>query len=166
LQLDEALEELQAELIVILDDVDLSLLTRSFLTRRMGRALVMHASLLPSFPGMNPVEAALQSGVCITGCTVSFAVPPASLGSGKLCFGPHILQEATRISVEDTATSLRQRIVDDCESPVLPRAVQLVACGSVALRRDDGGYGLGRSSSFCEASSNGMLGDSPAVAMR
>uniref|UniRef100_A0A7S1WXV0 phosphoribosylformylglycinamidine cyclo-ligase n=1 Tax=Alexandrium catenella TaxID=2925 RepID=A0A7S1WXV0_ALECA len=159
-QLDHAMESLQAELLVVLDDVDPSLLTRSFLTTHEGRVAVLHASLLPSFPGALPVEAALRSGVCITGCTMCFAVPPVSLGPGRFCYGPQILQETCRITGADTAATLRARLVSQCESYVLPRAVQLIASGSVALQLDGGGYGLGRSDSFTEAASEGLLGTS------
>jgi len=154
--LEKAMESLQAELLVILDDVDTSLLTRSFLTTHEGRVIVLHASLLPSFPGPQPVEAALRSGVCVTGCTMCFAVPPVSLGSAR--HGPQILQETCRIFATDATSTLRQRLVSQCETQVLPRAVQLIASGSIALRRDDDGYGLGRSASFTEAASEGMLG--------
>mmetsp|Transcript_56347 Transcript_56347/g.159937 ORF Transcript_56347/g.159937 Transcript_56347/m.159937 type:complete len:1764 (-) Transcript_56347:90-5381(-) len=158
-QLQKAMESVQAELLVILDDVDPTLLTRSFLSSNMGRVVVLHASLLPSFPGVAPIEAALRSGVCITGCTVCFAVPPPTIGAGY--YGPQVLQETLRIAAGDTAFTLRQRLVQECEAPALPRAVQLIASGSVVLRHDDAGYGLGRSASFSEAASEGMLASSP-----
>jgi len=154
--LEKEMEAVQAELLVVLDDVDPTLLTRSFHQHRAGKVLVVHASLLPAFPGPSPIEAALRAGVCVTGCTVSFAVPP-SLGAKGNCYGPQILQEPVRIAACDTAASLRQRVVTQCETPVLPRALQLVASGSVALRHDEGGFGLGRSASFTEAASQGML---------
>jgi len=163
--LEKEMEAVQAELLVVLDDVDPTLLTRSFFQHRAGKVMVVHASLLPAFPGPSPIEAALRAGVCVTGCTVSFAVPP-SLGIKGHCHGPQILQEPVRIAACDTACSLRQRLVTQCESPVLPRALQLVASGSVALRHDEGGYGLGRSASFTEAASEGMLHHGATLAVR
>mmetsp|Transcript_96582 Transcript_96582/g.259707 ORF Transcript_96582/g.259707 Transcript_96582/m.259707 type:complete len:159 (+) Transcript_96582:3-479(+) len=150
------MDELQAELLVVMDDVDSSLLTKAFVQRRAGKILLCHASLLPAFAGPSPIEAALRAGVCVTGCTVSFAVPP-SLGLRGNYHGPQILQEPIRIESNDTTVTLRQRLVTECEAPALPRALQLVASGSVALRCDDEGYGLGRSASFSEAASAGML---------
>lgn len=157
--LEEMLDSTRAELLLVLDDMDVTLLSRAFLQKRIGRVLLVHASLLPAFPGPAPVEAAIRSQVCITGCTVSFAVAPETIGS-RFCHGPQILQEAIPVTSTDTVTTLRSRIVSQCESLVVPRAVQLVASGSVALRHDDGGYGLGRSTSFSEAASEGMLSHS------
>mmetsp|Transcript_102720 Transcript_102720/g.296944 ORF Transcript_102720/g.296944 Transcript_102720/m.296944 type:complete len:1772 (-) Transcript_102720:74-5389(-) len=152
--LEKAMADLQAEMVVLLDDVDPSNLTRPFLQRHMGKVLIAHASLLPAFAQRSPIPAALKAGVCITGCTISFAVPQ---GSGGSFFGPQVLQEHVRIATADTATSLRRRLVEQCLAPVLPRAVQLVASGSVALRQDEEGFGLGRSASFTEAASEGLL---------
>ncbi|CAK0866272.1 unnamed protein product, partial [Prorocentrum cordatum] len=143
-QFDELMTSLTPDFIVVLDDVDRTLLTRQLLQRYMGRVLLVHASLLPAFPGPCPIEAALRAGVCITGCTVSFAAPPSSLGAEHR-HGPVILQEATKVHANDTASTLRARLVAECEAAALSRAVQLVASGSVVLKSDDGGYSLGRS---------------------
>jgi len=159
--LQEAIESLQAELLLVLDDVESTLLTRSFLSRHAGRVAVVHASLLPAFPGPAPIEAALNSGVCVTGCTVCFAVPPVSLGAGKYCFGPQILQETVRIAAGDTPAALRARVVAECEVPAVPRALLSISSRSVALRHDDGVYGLGRSASFTEAAAWEMLASVP-----
>jgi len=156
-QFDELMTSLTPDFIVVLDDVDRTLLTRQLLQRYMGRVLLVHASLLPAFPGPCPIEAALRAGVCITGCTVSFAAPPSSLGAEHR-HGPVILQEATKVHANDTASTLRARLVAECEAAALSRAVQLVASGSVVLKSDDGGYSLGRSASFTEAASDDMLG--------
>jgi folate-dependent phosphoribosylglycinamide formyltransferase PurN len=158
-RLDELMSSMAADYLVILDDMDLTLLTRQLLQRYTGKILIVHASLLPAFPGPAPIQAALRSGVCITGCTVSFAAPSAALGA-KSCHGPMILQEATKVHANDTVASLRARLVAECETFCVSRAVQLVASGSVALRADDGGFSLGRSASFTEAASDEMLGSS------
>jgi phosphoribosylaminoimidazole synthetase len=152
-QFDELMTSLAPDFVVVLDDVDRTLLTRQLLQRYMGRVLLIHASLLPAFPGPCPVEAALRAGVCITGCTVSFAAPPSSLGAEHR-HGPVILQEATKVHPNDTACTLRARLVAECEAAALPRAVQLVASGSVVLKTDDAGYSLGRSASFAEAAND------------
>merc|ERR1719203_1807686 len=104
------MESLQAELLVVLDDVDTTLLSRLFISSRMGRIVVVHASLLPAFPGTDPILRALCGGVCITGCTVAFAVPP-SIGADAHCYGPQILQEPIRIEPDDSEGTLRARMV-------------------------------------------------------
>jgi len=154
-ELDREMAELQVEILLVLDDVDTGLFTKSFLQRHMGQVLLAHASLLPAFPGRNPLHAALRSGTCVTGCTVSFAVPP-SIGAGE-CFGPQVHQDPLRIALNDNTESLRQRLVEQCMNSGLARALQLVASGSIALRKDEGGFGLGRSASFTEAATHGML---------
>jgi folate-dependent phosphoribosylglycinamide formyltransferase PurN len=164
-QFDELMTSLAPDFVVVLDDVDRTLLTRQLLQRYMGRVLLIHASLLPAFPGPCPVEAALRAGVCITGCTVSFAAPPSSLGAEHR-HGPVILQEATKVHANDSAYTLRARVVAECEAAALPRAVQLVASGSVVLRSDDAGYSLGRSASFTEAASDDMMGAGSLIASR
>merc|ERR1712241_1616057 len=113
------MESLQAELLVVLDDVDSRLLTRSFITIHAGRIAVVHASLLPAFPSTNPIFDALCAGVCITGCTVAFAVPP-SIDANTHCYGPQILQEPIRIAPEDSLATLRARLVAECESSIVP----------------------------------------------
>lgn len=153
-QMEQKMAELQAELLLVLDDADTSLLTRAFVQRHLGKVMICHSSLLPAFPGASPIATALKAGVCVTGFTVSFAVPPLI---GRGCHGPQILQETVRIEPNDNATTLRQRLVTKCQVPALPRALQLVAARSVSLRHDDEGFGVGRSASFSEAASAGML---------
>jgi len=145
-QLELMMQEVQAEMLVVLDDVDPAILTRAFIQHHAGKVLICHAALLPAFPGRCPLEAAMRAGVCVTGFTICFAVPP-TIGARGGCYGPPILQEPVRVDAADTVMTLRSRVVAECEVLALPKAVQLVASGSVALRADDEGYGVGRSAS-------------------
>lgn len=157
-ELQKQMDASQVELLVILDDFDTDFLTRAFLQSHVGKAIYVHASLLPAFAGKTPLSDALRVGVCVTGCTVGFTVPPSGFSGGEgRCHGPQIMQETAGISVCDTIGSLRQRIISECEVPAVCKAVQLVASGSVALRQDECGYGLGRSASFSEAASADLL---------
>jgi len=139
--LEKEMESMQAEMLLILDDVDCTLLTKDFLARRAGKVLKVQASLLPAFPGNASIEAAIRSGACITGCSVCFAVQAN-------CLGPIIAQEPIRIRPEDTAGSLRARLVAECEAKAVPQALQAVTYGSVSLDRDEGGLGLTKSPSY------------------
>lgn len=132
--LQRVLSESNAQQLLILSDVDTSLLSRDFLEAWIGNVLLVHDSLLPAFPEAGPIEAALSHGVCITGCTVCFALPPDS-GLYGACHGPIIMQESTCVLPGDTVASLHDRIVSECECKVLPTAMQLVADGSVALNK-------------------------------
>jgi phosphoribosylglycinamide formyltransferase 1 len=97
------------------------LLTPAFLER--FRAINVHPSLLPAFPGMDAVGQALAAGVSQTGVTVHF------LDEG-VDSGPVILQEAVDVQPGDTAETLYERI-RAVEHRLLPEAVRLYLAGAV-----------------------------------
>jgi phosphoribosylglycinamide formyltransferase 1 len=99
----------------------MQLLTPSFLER--FRAINVHPSLLPAFPGMDAVGQALAAGVAETGVTVHF------LDEG-VDTGPVILQEPVAIEPADTAETLYERI-RAVEHRLLPEAVRLYLTGVV-----------------------------------
>lgn len=144
-----AMDSLQAELLVVLDDVGIDLLTDSFLSAHKGRVIVVQASLLPSFPGPHAIEEALRYGVCMTGCTVAFAVPPTPRSPKSTRYGPPIIQKSVDVKSTDTVATLRERVVKKCEVPTLTRAVQLVASGAFALKEEAGcgSYAIARRAS-------------------
>merc|ERR1712242_536218 len=110
---------------VILDNVDCALFTQDFLKQYAGKAIKAQASLLPAFPGNLPIEAAVHTGVRVTGCSVCFAVSAS-------CLGPIIVQEPINIFPGESASKVRTRLISDCASQAVSQAVQLVASGSVA----------------------------------
>ena len=97
------------------------LLTPAFLER--FRAINVHPSLLPAFPGMDAVGQALAAGASATGVTVHL------LDEG-IDSGPVILQEEVAIEPSDTAESLYERI-RAVEHRLLPKAVRLYLAGAV-----------------------------------
>ena len=97
------------------------LLTPAFLAR--FRAINVHPSLLPAFPGVDAVGQALAAGAPATGVTDHF------LDEG-IDSGPVILQEEVSIDPADTAESLYARI-RPVEHRLLPRAVRLYLAGAV-----------------------------------
>jgi phosphoribosylglycinamide formyltransferase-1 len=162
-KLQQLMEESRAQQVLVLSDVDTALLSREFLEAWVGHVLLVHDSLLPSFPEPRPLLAALQAGVCITGCTVCFAVPPPkdSKVIGAV-HGPIIMQESTVVLPGDTVRSLHDRVVEDCECKVLPTAMQLVADGAVVLNRE-GRYRLERTASYIKDSGDDMACDDMSV---
>lgn len=68
-----------------------------------GRILNTHPALLPSFKGWHAVEAALEFGVKVTGCTVHVATEEVDAG-------PILAQEAVVVLPDDDVASLHERI--------------------------------------------------------
>jgi phosphoribosylglycinamide formyltransferase-1 len=113
------LDEHQVELVVCAGYMHL--LTPAFLER--FRAINVHPSLLPAFPGMDAVEQALAAEVDETGVTIHF------LDEG-VDSGPVILQESVPVEPEDTAETVYERI-RAVEHRLLPQAVRLYLAGAL-----------------------------------
>lgn len=82
------------------------LLSPSFVERWRNRILNIHPSLLPSFPGVNAQQQALEHGVKISGCTVHFV-------DENLDAGPIIVQRAVPVLPTDTVETLSARILEE-----------------------------------------------------
>jgi phosphoribosylglycinamide formyltransferase-1 len=67
------------------------------------RILNTHPALLPAFKGWRAVEAALDYGVKVTGCTIHVATL-------EMDAGPILAQEAVPVHEDDTTDSLHERI--------------------------------------------------------
>lgn len=83
------------------------------------RAINIHPSLLPSFPGIRAIEQALAAGVKITGCTVH-------LVSLEVDRGPILMQAAVPVLATDTAETLHARVQIQ-EHQILPQAIELLS---------------------------------------
>ena len=80
------------------------LLTAEFCQAFPLRALNIHPSLLPAFPGLDAQRQALEHGARISGCTVHFV-------DEQLDAGPIILQAAVPVLDDDTEETLSERIL-------------------------------------------------------
>ena len=105
------LEEHGVELVVLAGYMHL--LTAPFLARFPGRVVNVHPSLLPAFPGLNAIQAALDAGVETTGITVH-------LVDEGLDTGPVLAQEALPLEPRET---LEERI-HAVEHRLLPTVVR------------------------------------------
>lgn len=81
----------------------LSRLGTAIVRRYANRALNVHPSLLPAFPGLDAIGQALAHGVRVSGVTVH-------LVSDDVDGGPVVWQEAVPVSPEDDWQALRQRL--------------------------------------------------------
>ena len=90
-----------------------------------GRALNIHPSLLPAFPGLHPQRQALDHGVKVTGATVHFVEEGVDSG-------PIVLQATVPVEPGDTEATLSARILVE-EHRLYPEAVRLFAEGRLEI---------------------------------
>lgn len=96
-----------------------------------NRIINIHPSLIPAFCGtgyygLKVHEAALSRGVKVTGATVHFVDKGTDTG-------PIILQKAVNVEEGDTPKLLQQRVMEQAEWKLLPRAIDLIANGRVSV---------------------------------
>ena len=96
-----------------------------------GRVMSVYPSLLPSFytgevPTRYVQEEVLRFGCKVTGATVYFS-------EGSSAPGPVIMQKAIPVLPEDTADSLQQRILEEGECAMLPKAIDLYCSGLLKI---------------------------------
>ena len=101
------------------------LLSPDFIRSFPNRIINIHPSLLPSFPGLNVQQQAIDHGVKISGCTVHFV-------NEELDAGPIIVQRGVEVRDEDTAETLAARILVE-EHKAYVDAVALIAAGRVGV---------------------------------
>jgi phosphoribosylglycinamide formyltransferase-1 len=88
--------------------------------------LNVHPSLLPSFPGLDAQQQALDFGAKIAGCTVHFV-------DEAVDHGVIILQRAVPVKDDDTADTLSARILEQ-EHQAYPEAIARVLSGDFAVQ--------------------------------
>ncbi len=101
------------------------LLSAYFVREYPNRILNIHPSLLPSFPGLEAQEQALEHGAKISGCTVHFV-------DEHLDAGPIIVQAAVPILDDDTDETLSARILAE-EHRIYTEAINLVLSGKFRI---------------------------------
>jgi phosphoribosylglycinamide formyltransferase 1 len=91
-----------------------------------GRAMNIHPSLLPAFPGLHAQRQALEHGAKVAGATVHF------VDNGPVDTGPIILQASVPVLPNDSEESLAARILVE-EHRLYPEAVRLFAEGRLEV---------------------------------
>jgi phosphoribosylglycinamide formyltransferase-1 len=97
------------------------LLSAEFCRAFPMRALNIHPSLLPSFPGLDAQKQALEHGAKISGCTVHFV-------DERLDAGPIVLQAAVPVLDSDTPATLAARILVE-EHRIYSEAIAIILSG-------------------------------------
>ena len=125
-----ALEERQVDLIVLAGY--LVVIPEIMIRKYRSRIINIHPSLIPSFCGkgyygLKVHEGALARGVKLTGATVHFVDEGTDTG-------PIILQKAVEVEPEDTPETLQRRVMEQAEWLLLPKAIDLIANGRVAVK--------------------------------
>ena len=115
----------------------MEILSPGLIERFRTRIINVHPSLLPAFPGVRPIEKALDYGVQVTGVTVHFV-------DEGVDSGPIIMQEAFELPYHRDIEGVERRI-HEIEHELLPRVVRLIAAGAIEVEgrqvrvRDGGG---------------------------
>ena len=102
------------------------ILSPAYVRAFAGRALNIHPSLLPAFPGLHPQRQALEHGAKVAGATVHFVDEGVDTG-------PIVLQAAVPVEAFDTEETLAARILVQ-EHRLYPEAIRLFAEGRLRIQ--------------------------------
>ena len=97
-----------------------------------NKIINIHPSLIPAFCGtgyygLKVHEKALERGVKVTGATVHFVDEGTDTG-------PIILQKAVEIQQGDTPEILQQRVMEQAEWVIMPKAIDLIANDRIEIK--------------------------------
>ena len=101
------------------------ILSPAYVRAFAGRALNIHPSLLPAFPGLHPHRQVLEHGVKVSGATVHFV-------EDGVDSGPIVLQAVVPVAPNDTEETLAARVLNE-EHRLYPEAVRLFAEGRLEI---------------------------------
>jgi phosphoribosylglycinamide formyltransferase-1 len=101
------------------------ILTSTYCRAMGGRALNIHPSLLPAFPGAHAIRDAWEWGVKTSGATVHFSTE-------ELDAGPIVIQRAVDVAPDDTIETFEEKI-HLAEYAIFPKAVRLFAEGRLRI---------------------------------
>ncbi|MFC1786763.1 phosphoribosylglycinamide formyltransferase [Halobacteriota archaeon] len=122
-ELVSCLKDNSVDLVVM--DGYMRVLSHRVISAYRNKIMNVHPALLPSFPGLNAWQQALDYGVKISGCTIHFA-------DENVDSGPIILQSAVPVRDEDTVESLRKRILKE-EMGLYIEAIKLFSEGKIRV---------------------------------
>ena len=117
------IEARQADLVVLAGYMQL--LSPEFVSRFRNRVINVHPALLPSFPGIDALQQAIDHGSKITGVTVHFV-------DEGVDSGPIILQRPVPIPPSRDWQEA-EKAIHATEHALLPETIRLIAAGRVRL---------------------------------
>jgi phosphoribosylglycinamide formyltransferase-1 len=103
----------------------MQLLSTEFVTRFRNRAINVHPALLPSFPGIDALQQAIDHGSKITGVTVHFV-------DEGMDSGPIILQRPVPVAPSRDWDET-EKAIHAAEHALLPETIRLIAAGRVRI---------------------------------
>jgi phosphoribosylglycinamide formyltransferase-1 len=121
------LEEHEIDLVVLAGYMQL--LSPAFVQRFRNRVINVHPALLPSFPGLEAVQQALDHGSKVTGVTVHFV-------DERVDSGPIIFQRPVEIPPSRDWDETEE-LIHATEHTLLPEAIRLIAAGRVRIDRNN-----------------------------
>ena len=117
------IEEREADLVVLAGYMQL--LSPEFVGRFRNRVINVHPALLPSFPGIDALQQAIDHGSKITGVTVHFV-------DEGVDSGPIILQRPVPIPPSRDWDEA-EKAIHASEHALLPETIRLIAAGRVRI---------------------------------
>lgn len=123
------IDEYKVDLIVLAGC--LVVLPEELINKYEGRIINIHPSLIPAFCGkgfygLKVHEAALERGVKVTGATCHFV----DAGTDT---GPIIYQKTVEVLPDDTPKTLQQRVMEQAEWVIMPKAIDDIANGRISI---------------------------------
>ena len=122
-------DETGADLVVLAGF--LVVIPEKMIQKYRNRIINIHPSLIPSFCGtgyygLKVHEGVLARGVKVTGATCHFVDEGTDTG-------PIILQKAVEVRQGDTPKVRQQRVMEQAEGSIMPKAIDLIANGKVSV---------------------------------
>lgn len=126
----ETLDSYKLDLIVLAGC--LVVLPSELIKKYTNRIINIHPSLIPAFCGtgfygLKVHEKALERGVKVTGATVHFVDEGTDTG-------PIIFQKTVEVLDEDTPKSLQQRVMEQAEWVIMPKAIDYIANDRIEIK--------------------------------
>jgi len=104
------------------------ILGAKFVEHWKDRSVNIHPSLLPSFPGLDVQQAAIDYGAKFSGCTIHFL-------RAEMDHGPIIIQAVVPVLIDDNEEALSKRILEQ-EHKIYPKALLWIAQGRVNVHNE------------------------------